>query len=194
MAGHPPAEFHLNLNNDQEVIAIIGLFVLCMAASISDIRRRIIPNSIVLCIYLLGMVRTLISKGVLHTLTALAYCLMILIAFYVIYLTGQIGAGDVKLYSAIPLYYPGDKILLIYLIIFCVAAVLALGRSFLLPSKRKRLKQIWIFLKFKYLNRIIFQTEMPLSDPDRIPMAVPMAIGIMISIILNNLGVIDLSR
>lgn len=129
-------------------------------------------------------------NGLLLTLKALISCTFVLLILYVIYLTGEIGAGDVKLYSVIPLFYFGDEVLLIYLIVFFVAAVLALGRFFLLPSKRKQLLQILIFLKLKYLKRINISMEIPLQNPDRIPMAVPMAIGILVSMILKKFGIL----
>jgi prepilin peptidase CpaA len=165
--------------------------VLCIAAAFFDLRKRIIPNKIITCICIYGILRALFLRGVEYTLSSLIYSLGILLVLYVLYVIDALGAGDVKLYSLVPLYCNRDKILLFYFLIFCVAAVLALGRMILLPSKRKQLIQFCYSLRLIFLNQIIKPMQVPQHSPDHIPMAVPMAIGIMISMILDNIDFID---
>ncbi|GEM_PF-6295662 len=171
------------------MIAIIGLLVLCTVAAYSDIRKRIIPNAVVIGIYLYGMIWSTIYKGPSYTLNSLIYCLIILLILYIPYMKDMLGAGDVKLYSIIPLYYNRDRIIFIYLLIFCIAAVQSIAALFLLPSKRKHIRQFYDYLRLTFLKKFLISTDVPLQVPDHIPMAVPMAIGIMISIILNNTGI-----
>ena len=170
------------------MITIIGLLVLCIAAAYFDIRMRIIPNAIVICIFTYGIIRDLMTAGVKNTLCAVAYASAVFLLLYGLYVSDALGAGDVKLYSMVPLYCNRDKILLTYLLIFCAAAVPALGRLILLPSKRK---QFCNSFRLMFSDQTIKPTRVPQQSPDHIPMAVPMAIGIMISMILDCIGFID---
>ena len=162
-----------------------------MAASVSDIRNRKIPNVIVICAYVYGLARMIVLEGMINVPATLVRCVAVMIIFYLLYLTDAIGAGDVKLYSVIPLYYRRDMLLQIYLLIFCVAAVYVLGRIFLLPSKRKCFLQFLNYLRLIYLRRTIIPRDIPPYFPDRIPMALPMAIGVTISMIFENLNMIE---
>ncbi len=162
-----------------------------MAASVSDIRNRTIPNVIVICAYVYGLVRLIATEGITGVPAAVAGCVVVVVLLYFLFMTDALGAGDVKLYSVIPLYYHRDMLLLIYLLIFCVAAVYVLGRLLILPSKRKQFMQFANILRLLYLRRTIIPQSIPPYFPDRIPMALPMAIGVTVSIILENLRVID---
>ena len=170
------------------MIVIIGLLILCIAAAFFDIRKRTIPNAIVIVIYAWGMCRVLLYGGMTEFISRLICCFLALILFIPFYLSDSLGAGDVKLYSVIPLYINREKILLFYLLVFCVAAVPTLGRLILLPSKRKQIKKFCNFLKLVYLSRGQIHIEVPPYSPNRVPMAVPMAIGILIGIVIDNFG------
>lgn len=162
-----------------------------MAAAFSDIRKRIIPNTVVIGLYAWGICRVMFYGSITDLIERIICCAIAVLFFSFFYLADSLGAGDVKLYSVIPLYINRDKILLFYLLVFCVAAVPTLGRLILLPSKRKQIKQFCNFLRLVYLSRAQIHMEVPPYSPNRIPMAVPMVIGILIGIVIDNFGYID---
>ena len=162
-----------------------------MAAAFSDIRKRTIPNTIVIGLYIWGICRAVLFGSTSNLIERMICCVISALFFSIFYLADTLGAGDVKLYSVIPLYINRDKILLFYLLVFCVAAVPTLGRIILLPSKRKQIRQFCNFLRLVYLSRAQIHLEVPPYSPNRIPMAVPMVIGILIGIVIDNIGYID---
>lgn len=173
------------------MIAIIGLLVLCVAAAISDIRKRIIPNLIVVMILLLGVIRILLVRDILFLADAGIRCMVVLLILYLIYMTGSMGAGDVKLYAALPLFYLKERLILIYFLIFIFAAVAVLIHTLSQSPKKSAIKQFFVYLKFLILNKQIVSAGLPQFETDRIPMAPPLAIGVLVSIIADNMGMID---
>ena len=138
------------------MIAIIGLLVLCVAAAISDIRKRIIPNLIVVMILLLGVIRILLVRDILFLAEAGIRCMVVLLILY-----------------------------------FIFAAVAVLIHTLSQSPKKSAIKQFFVYLKFLILNKQIVSAGLPQFETDRIPMAPPLAIGVLVSIIADNMGMID---
>jgi prepilin peptidase CpaA len=81
-----------------ESVVLVGLLV---AACVSDLRTRLIPNRIVLATIALGFVSALVTKGDITGLThAGAGLLTGFVVWCPFYLLRMLGAGDVKLFAA----------------------------------------------------------------------------------------------
>ncbi len=130
-----------------------------MVAAILDVYRRIIPNYLVIAILIYGGAWDYLHSDISGVIASMAYCVMVAVILYPLYMTGSLGAGDVKLYSLLPLYYIREKLLIIYFLIFLIALALAIIRQLRHPHGR-----------------------------GIIPMALPLAIGVLISIIADNMG------
>lgn len=74
---------------------------LLIAACVTDLRTRRIPNSLVLALALTGLVfviwRSPVGSGALYTVNGFTVGLLIWLPFW---LLGMLGAGDVKLFAA----------------------------------------------------------------------------------------------
>lgn len=165
-----------------------------MVAAILDVYRRIIPNYLVIAIFLFGVVRDYLHSDIRGVVTALTYCVAVAVILYPLYMTGSLGAGDVKLYSLLPLYYIREKLLIIYFLTFLIALAFAIIRLLCHPSLRDRIRQFLLYIRYVFFGshiQPILPGQMPELSFERIPMAVPFAIGILISIIADNTGYID---
>ena len=81
-----------------ESVVLIGLL---MAACVSDLRTRLIPNRIVLATIALGFVSAVVTKRDIAGLThAGAGLLTGFVVWFPFYLLRMLGAGDVKLFAA----------------------------------------------------------------------------------------------
>jgi len=77
---------------------------LLLCCSITDIKRRIIPNKVIVLLLCLGIVQTVFTALMGGTWWQHPAGLMLDIPFFVAWLKNGMGAGDVKLIMAIALY------------------------------------------------------------------------------------------
>ena len=174
------------------MIAILILLIFSVAAACFDLRNRIIPNLLVLGELILGIGLSVYKRGVILTLDSLICCVLVVIILYPFFYHGTLGAGDVKLYAVLPIFAKTRTLLIVYFLIFCVAAVLGLGNLLLLPSNRKKLLD---YLQSVYRSctcHFIRPLYIPRVELGRIPMAVPMAIGVIASGTADFMGYLDL--
>ncbi len=142
------------------------LLIFSIAAAFYDIRKRIIPNWLVLCSILIGMIIGLGKVGVVDTFSSVLRCIAVVFCLLPFYLSGMLGAGDVKFYAVIPLFCIKKMLLIIYLGIFLIAAVPA----------------VWLAVR-----HIKYDTVMA-----KIPMAVPMAVAMICAVTVQALGYMEL--
>jgi prepilin peptidase CpaA len=85
-----------------EVVAAASIFVaLLLAACVTDIRSRRIPNKLVLVLLLCGFVSSLVFRPTMLTLVWATASLLLGFAIWIpFYLLRMLGAGDVKLFAA----------------------------------------------------------------------------------------------
>lgn len=101
---------------------------LLIAACVTDLRSRRIPNSLVLALAITGVVfviwRSPVGSGVLYTVKGFAVGLLIWLPFW---LLGVLGAGDVKLFAASAIWLGPVGAIQAALLTALVGGVLALG-------------------------------------------------------------------
>lgn len=101
---------------------------LLIAACVTDLRSRRIPNSLVLALAFTGLVfvlwRSPVGRGVLYAVYGFTVSLMIWLPFW---LLGMLGAGDVKLFAAAGIWLGPTGALQASLLAALVGGVLALG-------------------------------------------------------------------
>ena len=82
----------------------IFLAALLGAATAADFKRGKIPNKLIIFGYLTGLMIRITEGGPAGLALGILEGLLTLAAFYIFYLTGAVGAGDVKLLSVIGLF------------------------------------------------------------------------------------------
>jgi Flp pilus assembly protein protease CpaA len=83
----------------QKAIAFAAIALLLIAAY-SDIRTLKIPNTLVLAIAILGIVRLILLGNSIAAIFAIGFAALIFLIGFVMFSRGMIGAGDVKLLMA----------------------------------------------------------------------------------------------
>jgi prepilin peptidase CpaA len=110
----------------QKAIAFAAIALLLIAAY-SDIRTLKIPNTLVLAIAVLGIIRLILLNDSIAAIFAIGFAALVFLIGFVLFLRGIVGAGDVKLLVATVLVirYPDLLTFLIRMSIF--GALLSVG-------------------------------------------------------------------
>lgn len=162
-------------------------FLVCVSivAAIIDFKQHRIPNWLVLALGVTGII-LLIRQGNLFCIyQCIIDCFLAGVIMYPLYLVGAMGAGDVKLYALLPIYSSRRHILQLYLLVFCVGAVLGLVKLLFTSDGRCRITHFVDNLK-SCISLQCNTTEQVLPIQKlRIPMAIPFALGILIAMVLE---------
>ena len=107
-------------------VVMTALSVLLMVACCCDYWKGKIPNVLVGLMFIIGLVRSLISNGVPEGLMLLPKCVAVMFLLYPLFKIGALGAGDVKLYGVCAGYLPYKKFLFFFFLSLLIAAVISL--------------------------------------------------------------------
>lgn len=120
-----------------EMVQIMALSAMLSVALYQDARRRKIPNTVVLAGALTGIGLSLTPTG-MGAMSSISGGMVGLLGFGLLYVFRFLGAGDVKLISAIGFFVGFPTILKVSLCIFLMGGVLAFAwgmwTSQLMPS------------------------------------------------------------
>ena len=109
------------------VIATVILLVPLAALIIYfDVRYRRIPNAFVLATLISGVTINTIFGGLSGTVDSVTGCLFAFLLIFVLHVFGAMGAGDVKLFSAIGAVTGAHLVLPTFLVVVLVGGALAL--------------------------------------------------------------------
>jgi len=158
---------------------IIACTLLLLCAVWCDIKTHRIPNQLVLLGVVIGFATSLLQGGIGWQDAALG-CIAGLAVFLPLYLLRVLGAGDVKLLSAVGAFvgYPG--ILTVALFTGLAGGILAL----LLAIRHRQLRQMW-----RQVNQGLLSFVMQIASggrprqwvmvvgPHRLPYALAIALG-----------------
>lgn len=158
----------------------IGLLVLLTVAVFTDIRTRKVPNSVVLCGALAGMVTSLLpgSIGIFQSLGGVGIGLVLLLPLYAL---RAMGAGDVKLMACAGAFLGIQATLLATLFAFAAGGVLAILYSAHAGILRQMLSNLLTFI-FHSIVRLSGRSlpnvgDMPVSG-GRMPYSLAIAGGV----------------
>ena len=180
-------------------------------AAFTDLCSRRIPNYIIAIALATGVTLAWIRQGFIGTLALSGYCLIVCLMLFPFFAIRLLGAGDVKLYSLLPLFCYKGHILQLYLLVFCVGAVLGICKKIITSDKECRKNHIVDDSESRISWQCTTNAKVLLSQKnavmalpsgkDRsiglisfdntctIPMAVPFAIGIGIALIVEVSGI-----
>lgn len=89
--------------NGGEVMKEMLMSSFLAAATAADFKWQRIPNELILMGYLMGFMVRLSGEGIRGAVEGMCAGLITIAAFYIFYLMGAVGAGDIKLLSTVGL-------------------------------------------------------------------------------------------
>jgi prepilin peptidase CpaA len=162
-----------------------------IACAITDSRRQRIPNWVTLPLIVLGIALHSVGSGWAGCLLALKGCGLGFLLFFIPYFLGGMGAGDVKLMSAVGTVIGPDGILHAFLYIAIIGGVFAL-----LSIIRRQGLRIFITQHFRSI-RDFLSTGYYASNSDttiankraRFGYGIPMALGTCAYLLQTHYGI-----
>lgn len=114
---------------------MVALSLLLLAAAIWDIYYKKIPNFLVACIFLWGIVYAFYTGGISASLSSLFRAVLVLFLFFPAYQLRLLGAGDVKYLAALATVFGGKPLLYFLFFSFAGAFLFAVFSCFLKREK-----------------------------------------------------------
>lgn len=112
--------------NTINIILDISFFVLIVICSITDIKKRIVPNSCIILLLVLGIIKTIINISIGYPWWFNLVGIVYVIPFFGAWLNDKMGAGDVKLILVSSLYLGVFNSLLVFIFMAISLLVFAL--------------------------------------------------------------------
>jgi prepilin peptidase CpaA len=117
------------IDSTDAILLLIPVLPLAIWAAVSDLKRMKIPNTSVIAMAAIWPLVGWYLVGMTSWLWGFALMAIVLVAGFLMYLTGTFGAGDAKFAAAIAGFFVGGNIGEILLIIFvCMVGALFLHR------------------------------------------------------------------
>jgi len=173
------------MNAQQQQIVFAGASLLCASlSSIRDVRQRRIPNRVTFPAIAAGLAAHTLAGGWLGLGDAALAGLIAGGVFLIFYLAGGMGAGDVKLMTAIGCLagLPSLKLLIIATVL--AGAAFALAISVHHGRLRETLLNVGAVLQHHSLRGLEPHPELNLSRQEtlRLPFALPAAAGCLFTV------------
>ena len=164
---------------DDATLVSLSAFILAIAAGVTDLRSRRIPNRLVIAGFVLGLTLNACAGGVAGFGWSLAGAGLGLVLFLPFFLLGGMGGGDVKLMAALgSLLGPAD-ILKVALAAAFAGGVLALMVAWWSGRLLATLSGVVGLLWFWWSAGVRPSPDLNLEDRTsiRLPYAIPIATG-----------------
>jgi prepilin peptidase CpaA len=149
------------------------------AAAISDLRSRRIPNWIPVSGAALGFVLQVWNGGFYGALSSLAGAGLGLGIFMALYIAGGMGAGDVKLFSAVGALVGPQALIIVFIFTGLLGGIAALALS----VSRGRLRET---LEKTGALALGIRTA-PAADSLRLPYGAVIAAGALLSVVFSRI-------
>lgn len=171
---------NIDFNTLMQPLLYGGLMIVLIISSVTDLSQRRIPNLLTgPTIFIALLIYCLISglDGFLFSLRGLAVGFVI---FLVPYLMGGMGAGDVKLMSAVGAVLGAGHTLVALLFIAIAGGVMALGLMLSRGIFKQTLLKIFVSLVFlgAHKDASLLKVDKDEQTQDGIPYAVAIASGV----------------
>jgi prepilin peptidase CpaA len=147
-----------------------------------DVRYRRIPNYLVLATLISGLIINIIFGGFSGALSSIGGCVLAFILMFALHVFGAMGAGDVKLFSALGAVTGAALVIPTFLVVVLtggVLAVISILRNGAVVTTMHRVLQIFVgLLPGWQLPRF----AVPTDRRQTIPYGVAITIGGLISV------------
>ena len=132
------------------LLIVLGLSVIC------DIKYQKIPNKLVLFGFFIGIIHLCIYDSPKNILIKIPIILFIILSFYPLFKIGVIGAGDIKLYGILPLFFSNISSIKIILLSILLSAILALFKMLYLHIIVSRFQYFHSYLQLCFTNQKVY--------------------------------------
>lgn len=162
-------------------IAYIQIVMLLVLALISDIKTHRIKNSITYIFSLTGLLTNIIIFGVHGLLISLAGWLTPFLLLIVLYFAGILGAGDIKLFSAIGCIAGPIFAILVILFSFILGGIIAAVILLIRKNTKDRFKVLWSYIKACFLTQslIVYKNDDHDDRHGRFPFTIAIVPGVL---------------
>jgi prepilin peptidase CpaA len=164
------------------IASLVLLVPLAIIIIYHDVKYRRIPNAYVLATLISGITINTAFGGVRGALSSLAGCALAFILIFILHVFGAMGAGDVKLFSAIGAVTGAHLVVPTFLVVVLTGGLLALVsvvRAGAVRSTMHRVLQIFVgFLPGWEMPKF----SVPTDRSHTVPYGVAITIGGLISI------------
>ena len=156
-------------------------------AAVSDVRERRIPNKLVLASMAVGVVLHAVLEGPRGVGAAALAALIAGAIFMVIHLAGGMGAGDVKLMSALACVSATSDVRMLVAATMLTGAVFALGLATLRGALLRTVRNVLVLVAHHREHGVAPHPELNVRNEKtlRLPYAVPMATAAAIVLVLH---------
>jgi prepilin peptidase CpaA len=163
----------------------ISLFSLVLLALISDARTYKIKNAIILPFFLFGLVINLYSNGISGAVTSLLAAALPVLLLMILFIMRMLGAGDIKLFSAIGAITGIRFVLYSVAFSFISGGIIALIIMAIRKNGRKRLHHLLEYIKLCFATLSIqpytdFQNK---EDDARFHFSFAIAVGTVVTVL-----------
>lgn len=161
-----------------EYVKDVWCLFIAVWATLTDIKYHKIKNATVITGIIGGF--ALNTANIQSSIIAFAIPLILILLFAV----NMMGAGDIKLLSAVGsiVCYPDIVTIVLFSFVFCGIHILV--RAISKHQSKRIIKSIWQDIKFFFLLGLINKTY---KDDEKIPMACSIAVAVFTVIIIKQL-------
>jgi prepilin peptidase CpaA len=149
-----------------------------------DVRYRRIPNAFVLATLISGLVINTVFGGFWGALSSLGGCALAFILIFVLHVFGAMGAGDVKLFSAVGAVTGASLVIPTFIVVVLTGGLLAtvsMFRAGMARTTMHRVLQIFVgFLPGWEMPKF----AVPADRKYTVPYGVAITIGGLISVVV----------
>jgi len=158
-----------------------------LLSSISDIRIRKIKNAIVLPFIAAGLVTNWIISGHNGLTGSLLGAFLPLVLLMALYALKMLGAGDIKLFSAVGAIMGTGFVLYSMAYSFLVGGIISIVLMILRKNAAERFKYLMNYLKSCFLTFSIkpYAVEISKDDSAEFPFACAIALGTIIQAVIE---------
>ncbi|MCI5208700.1 MAG: prepilin peptidase [Candidatus Electrothrix sp. ATG2] len=176
----------------QQLIPLIlygGLLIILIICTVIDLSHHRIPNQLTCPTLLVALLMYSLNSGVDGLLFSLSGAAMGFVVFFLPYLMGAVGAGDVKLMTAVGAVLGFHQTVAALLLIALAGGGLALGHMLYRGTAKetfsRMVKMVWLGLTLVvHRDPSLLQVDKKKLHQDGIPFAVAITAGVYLFFIL----------
>jgi prepilin peptidase CpaA len=171
-------------------IKLLVISILLLLAVMSDLASYKIKNSLTFSFMLTGMLMNLIRSGTKGVVFSLQGIILPVICLLVLYTMRMLGAGDIKLLSAIGSVMGSGFTANVMIFSFICGGIMAAGLILTRHNGIERVKYLCLYIKSCLISMKLLQYSDFRYKPDgsKFPFSVAVASGTAAAVIIGRLG------
>jgi prepilin peptidase CpaA len=169
---------------DLFLLNMVLLIPLTLIISYYDVKHRRIPNVFVVFALVSGISINVIANGWRGLRASLIGCLLSFGLMLLLHIFGALGAGDVKLFSAIGAVIGANLVLPTFVVVVMTGGALAIMSTIRLGSIRETFERVGYIFYSLLVSWRVPKYVLPAEKMRTIPYGVAITIGSLVSLII----------